>query len=64
MEDQDKFRMSGIFRDVYLLRRPQEGIFDYFVKAQPTQDLKGGKVEVTFRYLAQQAAVKASLFWQ
>ncbi len=62
MEDQDKFRMSGIFRDVYLLRRPQEGIFDYFVKAQPTQDLKGGKVEVTFRYLAQQAAVKASLF--
>ena len=26
-EDQDKFRMSGIFRDVYLLRRPREAIF-------------------------------------
>ncbi len=33
LEDQDKFRMSGIFRDVYLLKRPQEGVFDYFVQA-------------------------------
>lgn len=31
MEDQDKFRMSGIFRDVYLLLRPETGIRDYFV---------------------------------
>lgn len=23
LEDQDKFRMSGIFRDVYLLKRPE-----------------------------------------
>ena len=44
MEDQDKFRMSGIFRDVYLLRRPEEGIFDYFVKAQPSEDYKSGSV--------------------
>lgn len=29
LEDQDKFRMSGIFRDVYLLKRPQEHIRDY-----------------------------------
>ncbi len=62
MEDQDKFRMSGIFRDVYLLRRPKEAIFDYFVKAQPTQDLRGGNVEITFRYLNNPVAVKASLF--
>lgn len=32
MEDQDKFRMSGIFRDVYLLNRPEDGVFDYFVR--------------------------------
>lgn len=38
LEDQDKFRMSGIFRDVYLLKRPEEGIFDYFI----TTDLRGG----------------------
>ena len=28
-EDQDKFRMSGIFRDVYILRRAKERIVDY-----------------------------------
>ena len=27
----DKFRFSGIFRDVYLLRRPKEHIVDYFI---------------------------------
>ncbi len=32
LEDQDKFRFSGIFRDVYLLRRPQEHLRDYFIK--------------------------------
>ena len=25
LEDQDKFRMSGIFRDVYILKRPKTG---------------------------------------
>lgn len=30
-EDQDKFRMSGIFRDVYLLDRSEEHLNDYFV---------------------------------
>ncbi|MDO5417922.1 MAG: glycoside hydrolase family 2 TIM barrel-domain containing protein [Lachnospiraceae bacterium] len=31
LEDQDKFRMSGIFRDVYLLKRPGAVLYDYFV---------------------------------
>lgn len=31
LEDQDKFRMSGIFRDVYLLLRPEVHVRDYFV---------------------------------
>ena len=34
LEDQDKFRMSGIFRDVYLLSRPEECVYDYFVKTR------------------------------
>ena len=34
LEDQDKFRMSGIFRDVYILKRPEKCIFDYFVKTK------------------------------
>ncbi len=32
-EDQDKFRMTGILRDVYLLSRPENAIRDYFVNA-------------------------------
>jgi len=32
MEDQDKLRMSGIFRDVYLLKRPAAHVRDFFVK--------------------------------
>ena len=31
LEDQDKFRMSGIFRDVYLLKRPEKTIRDYYI---------------------------------
>ena len=31
-EDQDKFRMTGIFRDVYILHRTREHIRDYTVK--------------------------------
>ena len=31
LEDQDKFRMSGIFRDVYILKRPEQAIRDYRV---------------------------------
>ncbi len=42
-EDQDKFRMSGIFRDVYLLARPTSGIYDYTV----TTTLTDGGAEVT-----------------
>lgn len=34
LEDQDKLRMSGIFRDVYLLMRPEEHITDYFIHTQ------------------------------
>ena len=30
LEDQDKFRMTGIFRDVYLLKRPEAVLYDYF----------------------------------
>lgn len=62
LEDQDKFRMSGIFRDVYLLRRPEEGIFDYFVKAQPARDYKAGRVEITFHYHNRFVETKVSLF--
>ena len=34
LEDQDKFRFSGIFREVYLLYRPKTHIRDIFVKTE------------------------------
>ncbi len=34
LEDQDKFRMSGIFRDVYILKRPRKAVRDYFIKTK------------------------------
>lgn len=45
-EDQDKFRMSGIFRDVYILKRSKSRILDY--KVIPTINVldKEGKISV------------------
>lgn len=34
LEDQDKFRMSGIFRDVYFVNRPENVVYDYFATAE------------------------------
>lgn len=45
LEDQDKFRMSGIFRDVYLLKRPEKCVYDYFVKTE----VVGRNAEVTIQ---------------
>ncbi len=41
-EDQDKFRMSGIFRDVYLLERPRTRVRDFTVRTK----LAGGKAHI------------------
>lgn len=60
MEDQDKFRMSGIFRDVYLLDRPEQGIYDYFIHAIPEGDK--GKIQIHTTYLDRQVPVKACLY--
>ncbi len=34
LEDQDKFRLSGIFRDVYILSRPNNCLRDYIIKTE------------------------------
>lgn len=48
MEDQDKFRMSGIFRDVYLLNRPEDGIFDYFITTEQTNSAAEVHIKLTY----------------
>ena len=46
LEDQDKLRMSGIFRDVYLIARPQAFLRDYFVKESFAPDFSHAQVTV------------------
>ncbi|HIV47274.1 MAG TPA: DUF4981 domain-containing protein [Candidatus Acutalibacter stercorigallinarum] len=46
LEDQDKLRMSGIFRDVYLIARPQAFLRDYFVKESFAPDFSSAQVTV------------------
>lgn len=60
MEDQDKFRMSGIFRDVYLLNRPQQGIFDYFIRTDYSATSASVMVEV--QYLKDPVPVTVKLY--
>ena len=47
LEDQDKFRLSGIFRDVYVLSRPEKRLENYRITAEPDSTLKFGVLRVT-----------------
>ena len=38
LEDQDMFRLSGIFRSSWLVRRPALRIRDFFVRAKPSKE--------------------------
>ena len=40
LEDQDKFRLSGIFRDVYMLSRPEKRLVNYRITAVPDEDMQ------------------------
>ncbi len=63
LECQDKFRFSGIFRSVYLLKRPSKHVTDYKIATR----LVGGdgiltfqnesKVEITLRFGGERATV-------
>ncbi len=44
LEDQDKFRLSGIFRDVYMLSRPEKRLESYRIKAD-----SDGNFEISVR---------------
>lgn len=48
-EDQDKLRMSGIFRDVYIIKRPLEHIKDYIVKTDVTLDIATINIELKWK---------------
>ena len=56
LEDQDKFRWSGIFRDVHLMDRPEEHIRDFSV----TADMHGN-VDISFPQLSGHPSIEAVL---
>ena len=60
LEDQDKFRMSGIFRDVYLMKRPEQCIYDYYITTAHTD--KEAKISVEIKYLEDVVPTKISIF--
>lgn len=61
LEDQDKFRMSGIFRDVYLLKRPEQCVWDYFVTTDLAEDLTKAALNIRTRCLDREIPVEAEL---
>ena len=50
LEDQDKFRMSGIFRDVYLLSRPASGIRDYKITTELLPEYDAANLRIGFTF--------------
>ena len=52
LEDQDKWRFTGIFRDVYLLKRPEGHVVDYKIDTA----ISGKDAEVRFSYRSGGAA--------
>ena len=60
LEDQDKFRMSGIFRDVYLLKRPENMVYDYFTRTEIQE--KQAVITVQASYQGNGAPAKLTLY--
>ncbi len=45
-EDQDKLRMSGIFRDTYIMFRPNDHIRDFYVKTTLDESYKNATIAI------------------
>ena len=60
LEDQDKFRMSGIFRDVYILKRPEKVLYDYFIKT--SHDENKATVSIDLTWLNEQIPTRVSIY--
>ena len=47
LEDQDKFRLSGIFRDVYVLSRSKKRLDNYIIKTNLSEDFSSAELTFT-----------------
>ena len=61
LEDQDKFRMSGIIRDVYLVSRPENHIEDYVITTALSQDMKTAELKIKFSFSGEKVPVHIEL---
>lgn len=51
LEDQDKLRMSGIFRDVYILYRPKNHIRDYFITTDLSENYTKAMINISYEFV-------------
>ncbi|WP_238915133.1 glycoside hydrolase family 2 TIM barrel-domain containing protein [Clostridium sp. YIM B02555] len=56
IEDQDFWRFSGIFRDVYLYAIPETHIKDMFVKTDLSEDFSNAKLNATLKMIGNENA--------
>ena len=59
LEDQDKFRTSGIFRDVYRLKRPENCVRDYFVTTELAEN--EASIRIRFAYNGEAVPTKVKV---
>ncbi len=61
LEDQDKFRMSGIFRDVYIMHRPNNHIRDYYVTTDLDKTYKHATISIDFDWVGKEKKLTITL---
>ena len=61
LEDQDKFRFSGIFRDVYLLHRPADRIENYVIETDLSDDFESADLNIRFEFNRKPVPVSLTL---
>ena len=62
LEDQDKLRMSGIFRDVYLLTRPESHIRDFTVRTPVEEGCRKARIEVSAEWAGTPGEIRCTLY--
>ena len=61
LEDQDKLRMSGIFRDVYLIVRPENHIRDLRIESLLNENFSRGTMEISWDFTGEEKPVSVTV---
>lgn len=62
LEDQDKLRMSGIFRDVYLLERLKDHVRDLRIESSLNETLTEGTIRISWDFKGEKKPVSVMVF--